>query len=212
MKNSLKTLSAVVLFAAAGSSVFAQAVSSSVTIDGTVNSAICTMFLSSSATGTTPLTTVTLNGTASIFDLNVSAIPTPIAARNTNAIYVTPKTSAGTLCAPTTSTGAPATTWNTKITATPDTNVAVKAKNLATVSPATNVTIDLFPATGTRTLSGLNLAGATAVLQHGISNATVVTTGTQGSFQFTPQLIKLATGTAGSGAVQVSYTFTSDFN
>lgn len=100
------------------------------------------------------------------------------------------------------------TTFASAGTLIPLTAFGSKAPNTeAAANAATGVTIDLVPKTGTRTTTGLNLAGVGSGNQHGQAAANLAT-----GQVFTAKYIKTTTAAATAGKVTVAYTVTAAYN
>lgn len=88
-------------------------------------------------------------------------------------------------------------------------NFGTKAANAQSSAngPAANVTIDLLPSGTNAKTTGLDLAGANAAAQHGLSAAALAT-----GQVFTAKFFKTNTTRATAGSVAVNYTATAIYN
>ena len=205
MKNQLKNLSKTLIASAALALVAGSAFAEAYSITGTVVAATCTLKFFANGLGTSG-TSFVMPSSPSTADLG-TAVGFPTGTNAGWSIVIKAQTAANGVCV---STGVLGTTFNTTWTAagTPfATTSGQKAGNTATVTPATNVTIDLLPVGSlTRALTGLDLAGATSAAQHGLSTALLATGQT-----FTAKYFKPNTTLATAGAVKVDYTVTAAY-
>ena len=209
MKNQLKNLSKVVIATAVLTGTIGSAFAENIGFTGIVTNGVCTLRfynagVVTSSVGLPPISTTDMG----------TSIGYPAATVNPGvAINIKAETAGGTVCnLATLGSGVLVTTFNTKWQTNGGTEGVVtgygtKALNAAASGAAANVTIDLVPSGTNAFTTGLNLAGTTALTQHGLSPAALATGQT-----FTAKYLKTNTTAATGGNVAVNYTVTAEYN
>ena len=209
MKNQLKNLSKTLIASAALTLAAGSAYAETFQVNGTVTDIACVLKFFPNG-GTVSSVNIPI-GNITVQDLGLSV---GYPATNNPGVPITIKaeTAAGTACS-VNNAGTTITTFNTTWDTTgPKVDVANfgrKANNAQSQAngPAANVTIDLLPSGTNAKTTGLDLAGTTALLQHGLSPVALAT-----GQVFTAKFFKINTTRATAGSVAVNYTATATYN